>query len=323
VRQLAKRINQRDVSSDQQVYVFSVAWGAQGAALTPPPHAWWWWWWWARGTQASATPMMIEGREGTILSAVGDERDHRVATEVLKWHQTQRMQQIADRSGGGARRPVAIVESQPRTLGRAMQPSANALRARGRRGGRRPQAGGELAARDADPSQMFSFGAVRCDFSAVCGGALPPDAHRWSGLFGGWVAHLFCVCVSVFVCLCVCVLGVYVSHHASHRHPSTTPREWWGCRLMLEPPHPGSAQVYEHRDCFGVPRYVGQTVLVPEEQFRADLDHPGVRKTLRQPRTGRQGSSEVVWAGFGTGPVGAQQMADMRMAVQHVRAVRA
>jgi hypothetical protein len=81
--------------------------------------------------------------------------------------------------------------------------------------------------------------------------------------------------------------------------------------------------VYEHRDCFGVPRYVGQTELVPEEQFRADLDHPGVRKTLRQPRTGRQGSSEVVWAGFGTGPVGAQQMADMRMAVQHVRAVRA
>lgn len=222
VRQLAKRINQRDVSSDQQRYVFSVAWGAQGAALTPPPHAWWWWWWWARGTQASATPMMIEGREGTILSAVGDERDHRVATEVLKWHQTQRMQQIADRSGGGARRPVAIVESQPRTLGRAMQPSANALRARGRRGGRRPQAGGELAARDADPSQMFSFGAVRCDFSAVCGGALPSDAHCWSGLFGGWVAHLFCVCVSVFVCLCVCVCWVCMSR-IMHRIATRVP----------------------------------------------------------------------------------------------------
>jgi hypothetical protein len=36
----------------------------------------------------------------------------------------------------------------------------------------------------------------------------------------------------------------------------------------------------------------------------------------------QQGSSHVVWAGFGTGPVGAQQMADMRTAVQHVRAER-
>jgi hypothetical protein len=67
--------------------------------------------------------MMIEGREGTILSAVGAEEDHKVATEVLKWHQTQRLQ-LSDRSA------APIQSSQPQTLGRAIQPSQNALRAR-------------------------------------------------------------------------------------------------------------------------------------------------------------------------------------------------
>lgn len=85
--------------------------------------------------------------------------------------------------------------------------------------------------------------------------------------------------------------------------------------------------VYEHRDCFGVPRYVGETEFAPEQQFAADQQHPGVRKTLnhtvRTSNGGRKsGSSSVVWAGFGTGPVGAQQMSDMRKAVQHVRAER-
>ena len=38
--------------------------------------------------------------------------------------------------------------------------------------------------------------------------------------------------------------------------------------------------------------------------------------------TGAVGALVLVWAGFGTGPVGAQQMSDMRKAVQHVRAER-
>ena len=50
----------------------------------------------------SATPMMVEGREGTILAAVGDQADHQVAGEVLKYHQTQRRQaQLADAAAQG------------------------------------------------------------------------------------------------------------------------------------------------------------------------------------------------------------------------------
>ena len=50
----------------------------------------------------SATPMMVEGREGTILAAVGDQADHKVAAEVLKYHQTQRRQaQLADAAAQG------------------------------------------------------------------------------------------------------------------------------------------------------------------------------------------------------------------------------
>ena len=75
--------------------------------------------------------------------------------------------------------------------------------------------------------------------------------------------------------------------------------------------------VYEHRDAFGVPRYVGETGDAPELAFQADMEHKGVRKVVQGG-----GGSQVVWAGFGSGPVGAAQMEDMRKAVQHVRAER-
>ena len=81
-----------------------------------------------------AAPMMVEGREGTILAAVGDQADHQVATEVLKYHQTNRRQaQLADalaqgagegidESGAGPLERVARRDRQegrqPQTLGR-------------------------------------------------------------------------------------------------------------------------------------------------------------------------------------------------------------
>lgn len=52
--------------------------------------------------------------------------------------------------------------------------------------------------------------------------------------------------------------------------------------------------VYEHRDCFGKPQFVGHTGGVPEGRFADDAaQHQGVRNLLRY----QTGSSEVVWAG--------------------------
>ena len=46
--------------------------------------------------------MRVEGREGPIVAAVGDQADHQVAGEVLKYHQTQRRQaQLADAAAQG------------------------------------------------------------------------------------------------------------------------------------------------------------------------------------------------------------------------------
>jgi hypothetical protein len=52
--------------------------------------------------------------------------------------------------------------------------------------------------------------------------------------------------------------------------------------------------VYEHRDCFGKPQFIGHTGGVPEQRFHEDSRaHLAVRTLL----TYQEGSSEVVWAG--------------------------
>ena len=64
------------------------------------------------------------------------------------------------------------------------------------------------------------------------------------------------------------------------------------------------AAVYEHRDCFGLPRAVGCTHTVPEQRFLEDQEnHQGVSTLMR-----RGGSSEVVWAGVGSYPLGPREM---------------
>jgi hypothetical protein len=59
--------------------------------------------------------------------------------------------------------------------------------------------------------------------------------------------------------------------------------------------------VYEHRDCFGKPKFVSHTGGVPERSFSDDAArHLGVRNLLGY----QEGSSEVVWAGTSAVPVG-------------------
>mmetsp|Transcript_19770 Transcript_19770/g.36825 ORF Transcript_19770/g.36825 Transcript_19770/m.36825 type:complete len:288 (-) Transcript_19770:22-885(-) len=62
--------------------------------------------------------------------------------------------------------------------------------------------------------------------------------------------------------------------------------------------------VYEHRDCFGKPKYVGHTSGVPEKRFSEDArKHQGVRNLLAY----QQGRSDVVWAGSAAGSVGSSR----------------
>ena len=219
----------------------------------------------------AAAPMMIEGREGTILAAVGEQADHEVATEVLKWHQAERKQaqaMLADQpqhEGGGEGGPLERVaahgrRAQPRTLGRGGGDDGGGS-------GTRVVDGRRKAPAD-KPHPLDRRGA----------------AQRGGG--GGGLGN-----------------GRRGEHSTLAVHSDAPPFSF--------------GAVYEHRDAFGVPRYVGETGEAPEIAFQADMEHKGVRKTVQGG-----GSSSVVWAGFGSGPVGAAQMSDMRKAVQHVRAER-
>jgi hypothetical protein len=213
----------------------------------------------------SATPMMIEGREGTILAAVGDQSDHQVASEVLKYHQTQRRQaQLADAAAQGVGGGIDDSGAGPleRMARRERQQGGGRAQTLARGGG-----GDRQLATVEKPHPLDHRGAARRG-----GGG--------SGLANGRRAG-----------------DTLVAHDDA-------------------PPFSFGA-VYEHRDAFGVPRYVGETGDAPELAFQADMEHKGVRKTVKGG-----GSSQVVWAGFGSGPVGAAQMEDMRKAVQHVRAER-
>lgn len=66
--------------------------------------------------------------------------------------------------------------------------------------------------------------------------------------------------------------------------------------------------VYEHRDCFGRPKFISDTHDAPERAFAADKrKHKGVRDML----TYQSGKSSVVWAGTGTFPLGPKEMASI------------
>ena len=63
--------------------------------------------------------------------------------------------------------------------------------------------------------------------------------------------------------------------------------------------------VYEHRDCFGCPKYISDTDGVPERAMAHDArKHKGVRDMM----TYQGGRSNVVWAGTGSFPLGPNEM---------------
>jgi hypothetical protein len=77
--------------------------------------------------------------------------------------------------------------------------------------------------------------------------------------------------------------------------------------------------VYEHKDSFGRPKYVGHSSGVAEEKFARDASsHQNVKNLL----TYEQGRSEVVWAGCGTFPLGHEQMLQVRTQICDARAQR-
>jgi len=77
--------------------------------------------------------------------------------------------------------------------------------------------------------------------------------------------------------------------------------------------------VYEHRDCFGAPKFVGSTDIVAEKQFKLDYES---NANINQVVNHNQGSTEVVWAGYGTGPIGKPEMDEIRKNIEHSRAER-
>jgi hypothetical protein len=84
---------------------------------------------------------------------------------------------------------------------------------------------------------------------------------------------------------------------AQSRHPSV-PLSRHGQQLSF-------GAVYEHRDCFGVPKFIAKTGQVPEAAMAGDVSrHQAVKNMLSH----ESGSSKVVWAGTGRGVVGNREM---------------
>jgi len=79
--------------------------------------------------------------------------------------------------------------------------------------------------------------------------------------------------------------------------------------------------VYEHRDCFGKPRLIGHTDVVPERQFQLDhQEHRDVQQLAKQGAPGASG--HLVWVGVGAGVVGEAEMLKVREAVVEARSQR-
>jgi hypothetical protein len=74
--------------------------------------------------------------------------------------------------------------------------------------------------------------------------------------------------------------------------------------------------VYEHRDCFGKPKYIGETDNAPEVRYQQDINkHQAVKNLVTQ----QQGRSEVVWSGRS----GTMAAADMQSITESIVGRRA
>jgi hypothetical protein len=183
------------------------------------------------GRDDNVQPMMVEGPLGTVLGAVGEQADHRIAGRVLKEVAERRFREkMAKVHGSGLEvRPgdAADVEGQRRRAAAAATGGGAAERERGR----------AIARRHANEA------AAKVVFGAV----------------------------------------------------------------------------YEYRDVFGRPKFVGSTSDAPERRFIEDVDaHAGVNELLSR----KCGSTAVVWAGCGRGPVGEGEMARIRSEIVEDRSRR-
>lgn len=89
------------------------------------------------------------------------------------------------------------------------------------------------------------------------------------------------------------------------------------------PGHVSFGAVYEHRDQTGKPRLVASTDVLPERQFQLDWQESAAVRDLCKTHSGAPGSSgRLVWVGIGSGPVGQEEMAQVRQAVVEARAER-
>ncbi len=71
--------------------------------------------------------------------------------------------------------------------------------------------------------------------------------------------------------------------------------------------HPAQSfgAVFEHRDAFGKPKFIGRTDTTPEARFAQDIQH---HQAVRNLMTYDGGRSDVVWTGVGQFPLGPDEM---------------
>lgn len=80
---------------------------------------------------------------------------------------------------------------------------------------------------------------------------------------------------------------------------------------------PSFGAVYEHRDCFGVPKFIATTGQTPEAAIAGDMTR---YQAVKNMLTYEAGSSKVVWAGAGRGVVGNREMEAITKGIMDKRA---
>ena len=76
-------------------------------------------------------------------------------------------------------------------------------------------------------------------------------------------------------------------------------------RKRRQRPAQSFGAVFEHRDAFGKPKFIGRTDSTPEARFAQDIQQ---HQTIRNMMTYQQGRSDVVWSGVGQYPLGPEEM---------------
>ena len=204
------------------------------------------------GSDVHATPMLVEGQAGTVLAAVGNARDHQVATAAISRSLNNQLEGKLLRAEMYKEELSARVRAAEKATTERPPPVPPKLR---------------LASTTAPSPSAGQPLAVRRNTHASLAGT--DDAI-------------------------MCRRGAS------------------GCGMSF-------GAVYEYRDEFGRPRWVGSTADKPEAAMKRDFD--GTREV--RSLAGAGGSADVVWAGVGRAPcVGPQEMQAAREAIARDRSER-